>query len=211
VSAIAPGKTAVLAGAGEDISFDVELNKRGLTVFTLDPTPRARDHVKQVLAAGAKKARISINNSETEFYQLDQFTASRLKLLEVGLWNQNTSMRFFAPRDRNHVSHSIVNLQGTDEWFEANCVTLENFCKNHKIREIDILKLDIEGAEYVVLKDMVKRGIKPRVLCVEFDELRNPLKGNYMRRIRDLVLMLKQAGYKFCNVEQSNTLFVLNG
>jgi FkbM family methyltransferase len=208
--AIAPGRTAVLAGAGEDISFDVELNKRGLRVFTLDPTPRARDHVRQVLSASTHKSSIPINNSETEFYDLNQFTAERLTLLEVGLWNRNTSMKFFAPRDSKHVSHSIVNLQGTEEGFEAHCITLRSFCKQHNIRKIDMLKLDIEGAEYVVLKDMIESGIKPQVLCVEFDELRNPLKGNYMGRIRGLVTMLKEAGYRFCHVEESNALFVVN-
>ena len=42
---------------------------------------------------------------------------------------------------------------------------------------IDILKLDIEGSEYAVLGNIVESGLLPNVLCVELDELRNPLDG----------------------------------
>ena len=204
------GRTAVLVGAGEDISFDVELNKRGMQVFTLDPTPRAKEHVKQVLANGEDGPPLSINRSQTEFYDLCGFDKERLILLDVGLWNENTSMRFFAPKEKSHVSHSIVNLQHTHEYFEAKCMTLRSICEWQNIRDIDILKLDIEGAEYPVLKDLIDSGFRPRVLCVEFDEIRNPLKSGYMERILDAMHMLQDAGYKFRHIEDSNTLFLRN-
>src|SRR5690348_15553010 len=110
-SAIRPGMTAVCVGAGEDISFDLELNKRGLKVFTLDPTPRARKHVKQLLAEAEQGGRISINNSPTEHYQLSGFDRSRFTFVEAGVWNEDKIEKFFAPKDPRHVSHSIVNLQ----------------------------------------------------------------------------------------------------
>src|SRR5581483_401268 len=150
-------------GAGEDISFDIELNKCGLRVFTLDPTPRAREHVKQVLESADDGRRIPINQSATDFYDLHAFDKNRLTLLDVGLWSEDTSMRFFAPKDRSHVSHSIVNLQHTDEWFEAKCLTLQSVCRLENISRIDILKLDIEGAEYAVIKYLVESGIRPPV------------------------------------------------
>jgi FkbM family methyltransferase len=207
-SQIRSGRNAVLVGAGEDISFDVELNKRGMRVFTLDPTPRAKEHVRQVLATGDNGSRLPIDHSKTEFYDLRGFDKERLILLDVGVWNEDTSMRFFAPKEKSHVSHSIVNLQHTTEWFEAKCMTLRSICEWQNIRDIDILKLDIEGAEYPVLKDVVESGFRPPVLCVEFDEIRNPLKSGYMGRIQDAMDMLKRAGYKFRHIEESNALFV---
>jgi FkbM family methyltransferase len=189
-SYIAHGRTAVLVGAGEDISFDVELNKRGMRVFTLDPTPRAIKHVRKVLSAAAS------HGPSTCFYDLKGFDKQRLTLLEVGLWNENTKMRFFAPKEAHHVSHSIVNLQHTDQWFEAECMTLRSVCQSERIHEIDVLKLDIEGAEYVVLKDVVDSGLKPKAICVEFDEIRNPLKSGYLGRISGAIQLLKNAGYR---------------
>ena len=41
--------------------------------------------------------------------------------------------------------------------------------KGHKHNKIDLLKLDIEGAEVKVLNSMVESEIFPRYLAVEFD------------------------------------------
>ena len=48
VSAIVPDETAVCVGAGEDISFDIELNRRGMFVVCVDATPRAKQQVAEV-------------------------------------------------------------------------------------------------------------------------------------------------------------------
>jgi len=207
-SAIRSGGIAVCVGAGEDISFDVELNKRGFNVFAVDPTPRAKEHVARVLEAAAGGPPVAINNSRAEFYDLQGFDIRRFALLDSGVWKENTVMRFFAPKDRAHVSHSIVNLQGTDEWFEAKCQTLQTICETHKIGKIDILKLDIEGSEYVVVANIIESGLRPPVLCVEFDEIRNPLDGKLMKRIQSTIKLLTNAGYKFRHLENSNALFV---
>ena len=43
----------------------------------------------------------------------------RFHFMPVGLWSEDTVLRFFAPRDPAHVSHSVVNLQRTEDYFEA--------------------------------------------------------------------------------------------
>jgi hypothetical protein len=63
----------------------------GCEVFSIDPTPRAVSYAERIAA------------SEPRFH-----------LLAVGLWSENTKLRFYAPRDPSHVSHSVVNLQHTD-------------------------------------------------------------------------------------------------
>ena len=202
------GGVAICVGAGEDISFDVELNKIGFSVFTLDPTPRAREHVTAVLNAADGGPVPFINQSTTELYDLQEFDKNRFAFVEVGLWKENTTMRFFGPKNPAHVSHSIVNLQRTNEWFEARCETLATFCNSHQIENIDILKLDVEGSEYAILGNILENGPLPRVLCVEFEEIRNPLDGNLMERILKIMDALGKAGYKFRHIENSNVLFV---
>ena len=205
--AASTGGVAVCVGAGEDISFDVALNKAGFTVYTLDPTPRAKEHVQAVLRAAGGGPAPSINQSPTEKYDLKGFARNRFTFAEVGLWNENTTMRFYAPKNPAHVSHSIVNLQRTDEFFEAKCQTLAAFCVSHQIEKIDILKLDVEGSEYAVLGNILKNESLPGVLCVEFDELRNPLDGGLMDRIAKIVDAMQAAGYRLRHVENSNALF----
>jgi len=207
-SAARPGRTAVCVGAGEDISFDVELNKMGMTVFTLDPTPRAKTHVQKVLAGAQEGAQVAVNNSPTECYDFAGFNRSRFTFVDVGVWKEDQVTEFFAPKDSRHVSHSIVNLQGTHDSFEAKCMRLQTFCSSFNVGEIDILKLDIEGAEYAVLQDLVTSGIRPKVLCVDFDEGNSPLDRHYMTRIADAIRSLKEAGYRFLQVDGWNLLFV---
>jgi Methyltransferase FkbM domain len=202
------GGVAVCVGAGEDISFDVELNKRGFQVYTLDPTPRAKRHVEELLDAVLAGAQMAISGSKSNFYDLFGFDMGRFRYLDVGVWEDNTTMRFFSPRDKSHVSHSIVNLQKTEEYFEAKCMTVESLCEQLNLREFTLLKMDVEGAEYAVLRNLVKRGPRPEVLCVEFDEIRNPLDDDHPERIAESVDLLKRSGYKFAHLENSNALFV---
>jgi FkbM family methyltransferase len=205
---VKPGANAICVGAGEDISLDVELNKKGLNVFTLDPTPRSKAHVATVLAATAGGPPANINRAADEIYDLGGFNPSLFTYLDVGLWKENVSMRFFAPKDETEVSHSIVNLQHTDRFFEAKCMTLQSVLAQLDIRHVDILKLDIEGSEYAVVANIVEDGLRPKVLCVEFDELRNPLDSGYMGRILGLIELLKSSGYQFRHLEASNALFI---
>ncbi len=118
-------------------------------------------------------------------------------------------MRFFSPQDKEHVSHSIVNLQQTRDYFEARCLTMESLARLLNLREFSLLKLDIEGAEYSVLQNLVARGPLPQVLCVEFDEIRIPLDEGFLDRIQESVQMLKNAGYKFAHLDNANALFLM--
>lgn len=209
VAAVAPGRIAICVGAGEDISFDVELNKRGMTVFTMDPTPRAKIHVQQVLDGVGGGSVVAIDKSPSEHYDLVGFDPLRFRFLELGLSDQDQVMRFWTPKNPEHVSHSIVNLQRTEDFFEARCVRLETLCSLFKISSIEILKLNIEGAEYAVLEDLIAGEIRPRVICVDFDEGYNPLDGGYMKRIAHTVKQMKTSGYKLLYVDCWNFLFVL--
>ncbi len=204
-----PGLTAVCIGAGEDISLDVELNRRGIQVFVLDPTPRAKKHVEQVFEATRNGGgKIPIDRSPTEFYDFQGVAAERFHFLDAGVWKENTTMRFFAPANQEHVSHSIANLQHTQEGFDAKCLTLRSVCEELGLAKIDLLKMDIEGAEYEVLRDIAANGPHPPAICVEFDEIRNPGDGQFWGRIVETVDVMKKAGYRLAHVEQSNAMFL---
>lgn len=206
-----PGATAVCVGAGEDISFDVELNKLGMRVVTVDPTPRAIKHVSRVLESAARGETFAINNSRTEHYDLTGFEPSRLTLLQVGLSDSNGKLRFWAPKNPAHVSHSIVNLQHTDEYFEAECIRLQELCADNRIEKIAIFKIDVEGAEYKVLKDLTTGPVRPRAVCVEFDEGPNLQDRAASERIVGAVQEMKKAGYRLLCAEQWNLTFSSDG
>lgn len=209
-SVVRAGGVAICAGAGEDISFDIELNKRGFDVFTLDPTPRSKQHAECTVRAARENTLMPINRSPNTFYDLQGFDPRRYHFEAVGLWNADATMHFFAPKNPEHVSHSIVNLQRTDSshGLQANCMTVASFCRSRGIDRIDILKLDIEGSEYAVIGSLIESGLRPTVLCIDFDEIRIPLGNNRMERILGALDRLGKCGYKFRNLEKSNALLV---
>jgi FkbM family methyltransferase len=142
-----PGAVGYCAGAGDDISFDLALHDRGMRVVTIDPTPDAASHANAV----APKS-------------------DRFAFVPVGLWDTATELRFYYPRDLANVNYSIVNLQRTSEYFTAKVKTLRELMDDLGDNHIDVLKLDIEGAEHRVIESFIADGVRPVVVCVEFDK-----------------------------------------
>jgi hypothetical protein len=73
---------------------------------------------------------------------------------------------------------------------------------------IDLLKMDIEGAEYAVIRDIVTMKLLPRVLLVEFDEAHTPMDSDANTRIKHHIEMLGQAGMRCIAVEGSDASFI---
>jgi hypothetical protein len=73
---------------------------------------------------------------------------------------------------------------------------------------IDLLKMDIEGAEYAVINDIVVSELLPRLLLVEFDEIHTPLDADASVRIRQHIDLLLEAGMRCVAVDGSNATFV---
>jgi len=67
---------------------------------------------------------------------------------------------------------------------------------------IDLLKIDIEGAEYAVLRSLLEDGLVVKVLCVEFDQ---PMPVLATAR---MILQLKRAGYQPVHAESWNYTFI---
>jgi len=170
---------AYCAGAGEDITFDVALIQRfGCEVYTIDPTPRAKVHVARTAPSD-----------------------NRFHFLDVGLWDRDEAIRFYAPVDPTHVSHSALNLQHTSEFFEAPAKKLSSIMREHGHAKLGLLKLDIEGAEYRVLDSLIADGVIADVICIEYDEAQLPLDTAYLIRIRRSAYALMCHGYSLVAVE----------
>jgi FkbM family methyltransferase len=177
---IAPYWVCYCGGVGEDITFDLGLVERfRCTVFAFDPTPRAIAHAAREGAA------------EAGFH-----------FLPVGIWFENATLKFFEPRDPAHVSHSVVNLQRTSDYFEAPCRSLPSLMAELGHRTIDLLKLDIEGAEHRVIDAMLSAGIHPTVLCTEIDQPVGLLR--FWRTIRRIL----SAGYTLVSMDNWNFTFI---
>lgn len=174
-----PGTVAYCAGAGEDVTFDLALLDRGLRVTTFDPTPRARLHIEQL----GDRAR-------------------NLRFIAVGWWDERARLRFYAPRDPSHVSHSALNLQRTTGYFMAEVKPVHQLAAELGDAHIEIIKMDIEGAEQRVIPSLLDHGLLPQVLCVEFDQPQS-LVG-----IVRMIARLRNTGYRVARIDGWDFTFV---
>lgn len=171
------------AGLGTDVSFELELVRRyGCTMHAFDPTPDAYAHAEREAAA-----------------------EPRFKPLPYGLWSSDTTMRFFAPRDPSHVSHSIANIHGGSGSIEASCRSIRSLMRELGHDRLDLLKLDVEGAEYEVLGAMLEDGIRPRLLCVDVHKVQS------IDAMAGLVDRLRGAGYRPVHLHRTDVTLVASG
>ncbi|MCB1357168.1 MAG: FkbM family methyltransferase [Maritimibacter sp.] len=132
-------------GVGEDISFDRALIEAfGCRIKAFDPTPRCIDWVaRQDLPEG-------------------------MTFVPLGLSDRTETLVFTAPERDDHVSYSVSGQTGGGERVELPVRSLAEILESEGDREIDLLKMDIEGSEYVAVPRLLEDGIRPRQLCVEF-------------------------------------------
>ncbi|WNZ47627.1 FkbM family methyltransferase [Leptolyngbya boryana CZ1] len=162
------------AGCGEDISFDLGLIEQiGCKVYGFDPTPRAIQYVKETTEG----------NSKYRFF-------------DIGLWDKADVLKFYVPKNPEHVSHSLLNIQKTESFIEVKVKRLSDIMQENGHHKLDLLKLDIEGAEYKVIDSILEDKLEVNVLCVEYDECFNPLDRDYKQRVKRSVSKLLNAGYK---------------
>ena len=197
------------AGAGEDISFDCALAERfRCRVRIIDPTPRAIQHFNNLEKSVKSGERFPVNNSNEDYYTITTEDFGRHRFLPIGLADKDGELKFYLPKNPAHVSCSAVNLQKTDEYFTAKCLRLSSIMHQQGDVSIDMLKIDIEGAEYAVIKDMVASSLLPRLLLIEFDEVHTPLDSNAGERISQYIDLLVRSGMRCVAIEGSNATFV---
>ena len=143
-------------------------NLTACDVHIFDPTPRARAHFDAVVSGAKADKRTPINNAADTFYQLSKDTLAGLHFHALGIWHRNEVQRFYIPANESHVSHSINNLHDTTAYFEAPCRRLDELTALIGEQHVAALKMDIEGAEFAVLRDMIFHSkLRPKLLMIE--------------------------------------------
>jgi FkbM family methyltransferase len=167
-------------GVGTDISFDLELiSKTNCTVYAFDPTPQSIEFVN------------SIKSLPPNFI-----------FQPYGIANYNGKAKFFKPSNDNYVSHSITNNQNTKkEYIEVDVKTIHELMKINHHESLDIVKMDIEGAEYEVIPDILKFSKIIKQLLVEFH---HRYFDNGKELTLELVSEINQAGYSIYSISDSN-------
>jgi FkbM family methyltransferase len=181
------------AGVGEDVSFDIELlNNFRAKLFLIDPTPRAISHINKIIDnLGNNKSRDfdeSTGNQPIEAYDLSDINKKDFIFIKKALYGKpGEKIKFYAPPNKEFVSYSISNFQNNfsknTDFIEVTTTSISEIVLQNGIHEIDILKLDIEGAENKVIPNILRNKIFPKQILVEFDELSTLFIKPYMKAI----------------------------
>jgi len=173
------GVPIISAGLGEDASFDIEFAARYQgRVILVDPTPRAITHFKNICQGFGRAAQESYASNGCQpvaAYDLSSLGESNFSLVSKALWTGEDQVKFFAPPETSHVSHSISNYQNSyargTPFIEVASTTVRAIMDEYGLTDLELIKLDIEGAETAVISNMLESGIFPNQILVEFDEL----------------------------------------
>ncbi len=162
-------------GVGQEISFDLELIKQyGVRVHAFDPSPGSINWLK----TQAKPA---------EFISYP-----------YGLGGKNAKVEFGFTGTTSSSSATILsNVSDVNESFIAEIKTLKTIMHELGHSHIDILKMDIEGAEYEVIKNILDEKIPIQQLLVEFH---HRFRNVGVKHTRQAVKLLKEAGFRIFNI-----------
>lgn len=195
-------------GAGEDISFDSELaEKLGANVYIFDPTPRAIAHFEELKKSILENTRMNVNNDPDLFYSLKTGNLEKMHYYDYGIWKKDSIEKFYAPKKKEWVSHAIINSQKTTEYFEGECKKISTVMKELGHNKLDLLKLDVEGAEYEIIDSILEDKIPIKILCVEFDEINFDDYASF-RNIRRAIKNLLRNGFEIINIDGQDYTFL---
>lgn len=158
-------------GIGEDISFDVALMERyGMSIHAFDPTPRSIRWVEE------------------------QNVGDRFVVHPWGLAAHDGTARFTPPENPEHISHTVLDRDKyAGDIIEVPVFRLETVMRKLGHDHLDILKMDIEGAEYDVVDELVASSIRPTQILMEYH---HHLEGVPLARTEASVEKLQGAGYR---------------
>lgn len=165
-------------GVGEDADFDLALIERwGACVHAFDPTPAAIEWVRA------------------------RHFPERFHFHPVGISDFDGSAEFSAPTTPGSACYTLLERQsGIGDPVTAEVRRLASIAAELGHDHIDLLKIDIEGAEYAVIPDVIRSGIPVRQLLVEFHHRFANVGNEPTRRAIELLLA---NGYRILHISPS--------
>lgn len=171
-------------GIGKDITFEHSLvEKFGCSIVLFDPSPTG-----------------------LETMALKENKIPQFKFHAVALAGSCGTLKFAPPSCIEEGSWSMQRKDSAA--LEVPCVNLSTLLEQNQHRHIDLLKIDIEGSEYEVIDDLIKRQISIRQLLVEFHHGNIHVPGIVRKQSIRAIFKLRAAGYYLIDQSGGNHTFL---
>lgn len=169
-------------GVGDDIGFDLGIiEKFGAKVYAFDPTPYAKEWVDGQELPGEFVFSPWAASGEDGTLRLYRRVGKRGKRAKV-MWTAEDE------------------AGDSNDFIDAPAYTVNTMMKMLGHEKVDLLKMDVEGAEYDVLDGLQQANQPPKQLLVEFHH-RFP--GIGKQRTAAAIKNLRQIGYKIFDVSET--------
>jgi FkbM family methyltransferase len=158
-------------GIGNEIDFDLELIESfGCKVHAFDPTPKSLEWLKT------------------------QNTPESFIVHPVAISDSDGEITFYPPDENSGFSASMIQKDDTESRaYSVPAKTLGTLANELGHNKIDLLKMDIEGAEYNVVQDIIKSDIEIKQLLIEIHHRFEYLDVSMTKK---MVEDLNKIGYK---------------
>lgn len=164
-------------GVGEDILFDLQLiSIYHCAVFGFDPTPKSVEFIQR--------------NKSPNLYHF----------IPVAIYKHDGKINFELPENPNHVSCTVSNDSNKKNIIEVPCKKFTTIVEELAHTKIDILKMDIEGAEYDVIEEILESEIQIDQILLEFHH-RFARIG--LIKTKEAIKKLNNHGYKIAAISDS--------
>lgn len=161
-------------GVGDDISFDLSLIQRtGATVFAFDPTVVLAD----------LNSRFDIPSS-FHFYAWAAACEDGEMILYPRVEHGRVSKTMYTLMENAHVKTQARQVPAR---------TIKSIANEFEHQKIDLIKIDIEGAEYGVIEDLLKSHLRPTQILIEFHHRHA---GFSKHDTLNCIQEMRKAGYK---------------
>jgi len=170
---LAGGALLYSFGVGEDISWDLAMIEEfGVTIHAFDPTPRSAAFVKR------------------------QKLPKQFVFHDYGIADYDGVARFYPPENSEWVSHTLLERKATaNKAIEVPVRRLESIMSSLGHRKVDLIKMDIEGAEYAVLQDILACETPAGGAGQLLVEFHHRFTGKGVAQTRASLLALEQKGF----------------
>jgi FkbM family methyltransferase len=181
---LGPESVVYSFGVGDNLAWELALIKQfGMTVHAFDPTPAS-------VAWVAK-----------------QELPRELRFHPIGIADRDGTLNFTLPRHGSRFNYYPA-LDGKpirgNAPVELPVRRLATIMTEKRHQQLDVLKMDVEGAEYGVLADLLHAGIAPKQLLVEFHD-HFPSVG--LQATIRAVSTLNAAGYRIFHISERGLEF----
>lgn len=178
----------------EDIVFDIGGH---IGIFTIFAAKHARNGKVYVFEPMPENYKLLRDNVEIN-------KASNVFAYNKALSNKNGKQAFYISEGDNKGNNSFYQIYKNSKKIEVELISISDFIRKNKIKNIDFLKVDCEGGEYdIFMRSPTSILKKIRKISMEYHNINEKMNGGILKDF------LEKCGFKIKIIPQGKKKGIL--